>query len=243
MYSEPFADARTARSIAAARSELAQTKAAVDSQNLSSDEVNRMNYDREALARQVEELRAKVAEASQVASEQEMRVTKSMDRFDQHLQDYTSLNHQIGAVSHQPGKSLPGFVEMDYSIDLDLGAEDLHTIRHYGQSKFTTIRPALKSYTDGLREQVAGLQNDVISLEDKHERLGQDVERQQEEVSVRQQQYSIVHEKGEEEKNVSGPCAAQTDSSNCTCTPLPPTRQFQLWRQRLQVNLPSKGRY
>lgn len=192
-----------AKAIAAARIELSETEAAVAAQNLSPDEVSRMNHDRENLNRQLEELRAKVTEAAQLASEQEMRVTKSMDRFDQQLQDYTALSHKIGTMAYLPGQGLPGFVEIDYSVDVDLGAEDLNTIHQYGQSKFQAIRPALKSFADGLRNQVAGLQNDVISLEDKHERLGQDVERQREEVADRQQQYNIVHEKGEEEKNVS----------------------------------------
>ncbi len=90
-----------------------------------------MNHERETLSRNLDELRAKIAEASQQSYDQEMLVTKSMDRFEQLLQDYTALAHQIGLINSLTGG--PGPDGIDYTLELDLGVNDLSEVQQAGK--------------------------------------------------------------------------------------------------------------
>lgn len=192
----------TAQSIAAARAELAEAEAAVAAQNLSPDEVNRMNLEKETLLRHLEELRSKIAEANQSGYDQEMLVTKAMDRLDQLLQDYATLAYQIGIMSSSFDAGFLERPDVDFSIDLDLGAESLSGIRDRGRSKMHIVRPALQNYCEQFRRQARQLQDDVIALEDERDRLCQDVESQRELVLRRELAFKVATEQAEEAKSV-----------------------------------------
>jgi kinetochore protein NDC80 len=183
---------------------LAQTEEAVAAQNLSPDEVQRMNHERETLTRNLDELRTKTAEASQMAYDNEMQVTKSMDRFEQYLQDYTALGHQIGVIQPLSEGLILGPGNVDYTIELDLGLEDLNEVQAAGRKMRSVIWPALQAYGEGFRKQQLELANSTIALDDKYDRLGQKVERQKDEVGNLEMRLKFVHEQAEDAKNVSG---------------------------------------
>lgn len=199
-----YAEGILEQQLANLRSELTQTEAAVSAQNLSPDEVNRMNHERESLTRNLDDLRSKIAEASQSAYDQEMLVTKSMDRFEQLLQDYTALGHQIGVISPLgEGPSLgPG--NLDYTIELDLGQEDLNEVQLDGKRMRQIIWPALQTYGETFRKQGLELANETIALEDEFDRLGSILERQKENVATREVKLRVAHEQVEDLKSVSG---------------------------------------
>jgi kinetochore protein NDC80 len=163
-----------------------------------------MNHERETLSRNLDDLRGKIAEASQFAYDQEMLVTKSMDRFEQLIADYTALGHQIGVIRPlSEGPSLgPG--DVDYAIDLDLGIEDLLEVQSSGRRMRQMIWPALQVYGEGFRKQMVEIENGNIVLDDENDRLGQKVERQKEEVANLEMRLKVVHEQAEEAKNVGG---------------------------------------
>ncbi len=173
-------------------------------QNLSPDEVQRMNHERETLTRNLDELRTKTAEASQMAYDNEMQVTKSMDRFEQYLQDYTALGHQIGVIQPLSEGLILGPGNVDYTIELDLGLEDLNEVQAAGRKMRSVIWPALQAYGEGFRKQQLELANSTIALDDKYDRLGQKVERQKDEVGNLEMRLKFVHEQAEDAKNVSG---------------------------------------
>jgi len=183
--------------------ELAQTEAAVAAQNLSPDEVQRMNHERETLTRNLEELRTKTAETSQMAYDNEMQVTKSMDRFEQFLSDYTALGQQIGVIQPLSEGMILGPGDVDYNVELDLGVEDLNEVQIAGRRMRSVIWPALHAYAEGFRKQSLELGNSTIALDDEYDRLGQTVERQKEEVGNLEVRLKVVHEQAEDAKNVS----------------------------------------
>jgi kinetochore protein NDC80 len=129
-----------------------------------------MNHERETLSRQLEDLRQKIAEASQQSYDQEMSVTKSMDRFEQLLGDYTSLGHQIGTIPPISEGPLLGRDGTDYSIDIDLGAEDANEVANAGKRLRAEIWPALVTYGEGFRRQMVERQKEEAANVDM--RLG-----------------------------------------------------------------------
>jgi kinetochore protein NDC80 len=194
------ADPHAEEQIQAIRAELVRTEAAVAAQNLSPDEVNRMNHERETLTRNLDELRNKIAEASQSSYDQELQVTRSMDRFDQLLQDYNALGSQIGTIPLDR-TSGPGGVE--YVLELELGQEDLSELQAVGQRMKLEIRPGLHAFAEGFISQVRDLQDRIIAQDDELDRLGQKVERQKEEMGVQELRLKAVLQNAEEAKAVS----------------------------------------
>ena len=164
------------------RKELANLESAVAAQNLSPEEVMRMTNERESLQRQLDEVRIKVAESKQQSYDHEMLVTKAMDRFEQLLQDYTVLGDQISILdSSNPGQLGPNGI--DYSLDLDITAQDPHEVQRAGKRMREVIWPALQTYSEGFRKQALELGNGAIALEDELDQLTQKSERQKEEIS------------------------------------------------------------
>ncbi len=162
-----------------------------------------MNHERETLTRNLEELRTKTAETSQMAYDNEMQVTKSMDRFEQFLSDYTALGQQIGVIQPLSEGMILGPGDVDYNVELDLGVEDLNEVQIAGRRMRSVIWPALHAYAEGFRKQSLELGNSTIALDDEYDRLGQTVERQKEEVGNLEVRLKVVHEQAEDAKNVS----------------------------------------
>lgn len=230
---------RTESQLESIHRELAQTEAAVAAQNLSPDEVQRMNHERETLTRNLDELRTKTAEASQMAYDNEMQVTKSMDRFEQQLQDYTALGHQIEVIQPLSEGITMGPGGVDYNIDLDLGLEDLNEVQTSGRRMRSVIWPALHAYGEGFRKQSLELGNQTIGLDDDYDRLGQTVERQKDEVGTLEVKLKFVHEQAEEAKNVRDALRSDPGSmliGRSYYTPKRPRRigPSPSWRQRSQ---------
>ncbi|RSH90239.1 kinetochore-associated Ndc80 complex subunit ndc80 [Saitozyma podzolica] len=203
--------------IAAARAELVEIETAVAAQNLSPDEVQRMNHERETLSRNLDDLRGKIAEARQFAYDQEMLVTKSMDRFEQLLADYTALGHQIGVIRPLSEGPTLGPGDVDYSVDVDLGLEDLHEVQGQGKNMRQVIWPALQAYGETFRKQMVEMENGNIALDDENDRLGQKVERQKEEAANLEMRLRVVREQAEEAKHR---LDAETAETNETVTKL-----------------------
>ncbi|WVW78773.1 hypothetical protein I302_100735 [Kwoniella bestiolae CBS 10118] len=183
------------------RSELAHIESAVAAQNLTPDEVTRMNHERESLNRGLDDLRTKIAEASQMSYDQEMMVTKSMDRFETLLADYTALCHQIGLLSRSSDFASADNLDPDYKIEIDLGIEDLDELRTFGSRMRITIWQGLQNLRERYRQELLDLSNIKISLEDHCDRLGQQVESQLEEVGTLEVKLKMVHEQAEAAQN------------------------------------------
>lgn len=168
-----------------------------------------MNHERDTLGRQLDELRQKTAEASQYSYDQELAVTRSMDRFEQLVSDYTALGHSIGTippVTEGPAGMGPG--DVDFTVDLDLGVEDMGEVQVAGQRLRGTIWPALIRYGDGFRRELEEVENGNIQLDDEVDRLGQKVERQKEEAANLEIKLRVVQDQAEEAKAVSRCCGA-----------------------------------
>jgi kinetochore protein NDC80 len=162
-----------------------------------------MNHERETLSRQIEDLRLKTAEASQQSYDQEMSVTRSMDRFEQLLADYTALGHQIGTIPPISEGPMLGPDGIDYSVDLDLGVEDVNEVMAAGRRLRSEIWPALQSYGEGFRREMVEIENGNIALDDENDRLGQKVERQKEEAANLDMRLKVVNDQAEHAKTVS----------------------------------------
>ncbi|WWD07983.1 hypothetical protein V865_006093 [Kwoniella europaea PYCC6329] len=179
------------------RKELQDVEAAVATQNLTPDEVIRMNNERETLNRGLDEIRARVAEASQSSYDHEMLVTRAMDRFENLHAEYTTLAHHLSVLPLQQDDPVRSGDWIDVDMSLDLGVEDLDTLRSAGHTMRASLWQQLNLYREKCRQEGLGLEHHLIALEDQHDRLEQQVERQTEEVATLEVKLRMVHEQAE----------------------------------------------
>ncbi|WVO16742.1 hypothetical protein L204_104426 [Cryptococcus depauperatus] len=189
---------------------LVQIEKNVAEQNLSPDEVTRMTHEKDNLTRSLDDLRGKIAEASQFAYDQEMMVTKSMDRLETFLADYNALAHQIGLVDSSTGVPL-SFNDINYIIDVDLGAEDVDRVKAIGTEMRSTLWQALQTCRETFRQEALGFSNSLITLDDEFDKLSQTVERQKEEAGSVEARIKNVNQQAEDTHKQS--TAEGTDTS------------------------------
>nr|XP_018265782.1 STE/STE20/PAKA protein kinase [Kwoniella dejecticola CBS 10117]OBR87940.1 STE/STE20/PAKA protein kinase [Kwoniella dejecticola CBS 10117] len=179
------------------RTELAHVERAVAAQNLTPDEVNRMNHERDSLNRGLDELRSKIAEASQSSYDQEMMVTKSMDRFENLLAEYDSMCLQLGLLNTSTGSFPLRDEQVDYKLELDLGIEELDGLKRSSHQMRVVIWQALQTLRESYRQELLNLSNDAIALEDHFDRMEQQVESQKETVGTLEVKLKMVHDQAE----------------------------------------------
>lgn len=178
-------------------------EAEVSAQGLSRDEISRMNHDKSTLAQQLLDISSKIAEAKRQYHDQELRVTQSMDRCDRQLDKYDNLGNDIGTLGVIADPLPPGFVRIDYSFNLDLGAEHPQDILQNGRTRLETLRPALDGYTQGARDQIDSLCEEETTLEQKHQDLVESVDNKGEEVLRLQIRYEKERKQVDEQKEAS----------------------------------------
>lgn len=169
-----------------------------------------MNHERDTLGRQLEEIRQKILEANNISYDQEIAVSRSMDRFESFVSDYTQLAHSIGTIQPLDFGSASGSASgalgpggVDYSVDIDLGVDDVADVQSQGRRLRHEIWPALQQYNEGFRREAVELQNQTIQLDDEHDRLAQKVERQKEEVGNLEMKLGVVTDQADDAKDVS----------------------------------------
>ncbi|BEI98500.1 hypothetical protein CcaverHIS631_0307990 [Cutaneotrichosporon cavernicola] len=187
---------------ATTRQHLANVEAEVAAQNLSPDEISRMQHDKVALTQQLQDIGNKIAEAKRLCHDQEMRATHCMDECDKHLDAYDRLGGRIGTLGVAADPLPSSFVRVDYSLNMHLGAEDAQAILQSGRSKLETIRPALDSYAQGSRGQVDKLCEEETTLERRHQDLMESVDNKREEVVRRQIRYDKERKQVDEQREM-----------------------------------------
>nr|XP_019008791.1 uncharacterized protein I206_06475 [Kwoniella pini CBS 10737]OCF47572.1 hypothetical protein I206_06475 [Kwoniella pini CBS 10737] len=179
------------------RSNLIVIENAIAAQNLSPDEVNRMNHERDSLHRALDDLRGKIAEASQASYDNEMLVTRGMDRFETLHAEYAALTHNIGKRSLQSEDDSENVPMFDADIDVDLGVADLDALKSIGTFMRSSIWQGLQSRRERYRQEKLTLDNHAIVQEDLYDRSRQEVERQMEEVSTLEVKLKMIHDQAD----------------------------------------------
>ncbi|GMK53655.1 hypothetical protein CspeluHIS016_0102410 [Cutaneotrichosporon spelunceum] len=182
------------------RQQLANIEAEVAAQNLSPDEISRMQHDKVALGQQLQDIYNKIAEAKRLCNDQEIRAACCMDECEKHLDTYDTLGGRIGTLGVAADPLPSNFVRIDYSLNVHLGAEDAQAILQSARSKLETIHPALDCYAQGSRDQVDRLCEEETTLERRHQDLIESVDSKREEIVRRQIRYDKERKQVDEQR-------------------------------------------
>ena len=185
------------------QSDLAAIEKQVAAQNLSPDEVTRMNHERETLQRQLRDTASKNAEAWQTSQDVEMSVTRTMDRFENLLSEYTTYAHQIGTLSPIADASFVGPGGVDFTVECEVSAEDVNQIQTSGKKMRDVIRPALNKYDEQIRELTRAIGEEQAGLDEESDKLVLAVEKQKSDTNNRDLELAKKKSEAEAAKDVS----------------------------------------
>ncbi|KAI0670594.1 HEC/Ndc80p family-domain-containing protein [Trametes maxima] len=146
-------------------------------QNLSPEEVLRMNTDHESLTRELESLKHKVAEMSQVVVRLEVSLTRKVSDAEEALDQYTSLLSTLGLFPPLP----PPLEDVDLTVDLHSAAANPQGLLS-GADIRKVVKPTLSRITEMKRTAHAEVESERIKVDDELDQLTLECETIEEEV-------------------------------------------------------------
>jgi kinetochore protein NDC80 len=148
------------------RTELDRLGETVKSQNLSPEEVIRMNTDRETLTRNLEDLKQKIAETHKAVLSLEINVTNRAAAVEEALDTYTNLLSGLGLYPTPPEP----WQDIDLSLELNSASSNPQQLL-FGLDIRKVIRPTLSSVAEAKRLERAAFENESVKVNNELDQL------------------------------------------------------------------------
>ena len=171
----------------------------VAEQNLTPDEVARMNSERSTLSESIRELTHELHKKTRELGEQEIAVARRMDDIDSLVNKYTHGKAVIGLNA----SSVQQQYEIDFNVDVNMASSDLTAVNIVGQRIKESIRPGLQTFGETLRSEWRGQSNQKIEWDDKLDRLNSELEQRRHHVQTLELKLASLESAAEAEKQVS----------------------------------------
>lgn len=213
----------------ALQSDLAHFSSIVASQNLSAEDVQRMNHDHESLSRTLEDLKQKQSEMNRNVLSLEVNVTNRASAAEEAVDNYMAL---ISTLKLLPPLE-PPFEDVDLSLELNTAAQDPQKLLQ-GPDLRKVVKPALNSIAESKRLQRANLESERIRLDNELDKLTLECENLLEEVRANEKKAAAINEQADDLRDVWTLCSvftndAKSDSSRARLH----NRTLLLWVRRL----------
>ncbi|KAI7834843.1 HEC/Ndc80p family-domain-containing protein [Kickxella alabastrina] len=147
--------------------EKAEVKVIVDAQQISTEDVDRMNSERNQLLETLKGVQEKLQEATNIVWDREMRLQRVLDDVETLGQDYVSKAHKLGLIGNRKSAINMAFVlkgaGTNNSDEDKITSVDLR--RH--------VRPALQRACDVYASQLHATQSSVLELREKMDQLSE----------------------------------------------------------------------
>lgn len=177
----------------------AELERQVAEQNLTPDEVARMNSERSTLSESIRELSAELHKKTRELGEQEIAVTRRMDDIDSLVGKYMHGKAVIGLNA----SSVQQQFDIDFNVDVNMASSDLTAVNVVGQRIKESIRPGLQTFGEQLRTEWRQHSNQKIEWDDKLDRLGSELEQRRHQVQALELKLASLESAAEAEKQVS----------------------------------------
>ena len=237
----------------------------VKAQNLTPEEVMRMNTEHETLARSIEDLKVKVTETNKLVMSLEVSLTNRVAATEEVIDQYNTLLSSPGLV--------PPNGE-DLTIELNMASPDLQQVVK-GPDMRKVARPTLSKWAEMYRIEVDAAKREKIAVDDQHDHVVNDCDDLIQEIETDAAKVHALTEQAEEIREVIGlaPCGPASIANHRTNrlrnkrlpsttlkprnwnerwlkrgwlpwhTASAPSRAFRLSRLRLLPLMPVFGRY
>ncbi|EMD38609.1 hypothetical protein CERSUDRAFT_135519 [Gelatoporia subvermispora B] len=159
------------------KAELSRLEDIVTEQNLSPEEVVRMNTDHETLSRDLENLKQKIAETNQIVVKLEVSLTRKVSDAEEALDQYTNLLSKLGLFPPLP----PPLEGVDLTLDLNSAASNPQNLLA-GADIRRIVKPTLSRVVEMKRTERANVESERIKVDDELDQLNHECENIEEEV-------------------------------------------------------------
>ncbi|KAG5728370.1 putative kinetochore protein NDC80 [Termitomyces sp. T112] len=174
------------------KQEHARLSEVVKEQNLTPEEVIRMNTDHEMLSRNLEDLKLKIAETHKVVMTLEVTVTNRAEAAEEALDAYTNL---LSSLELLP--PLPPFQDVDLTLELNTATSNPQLLL-LGADIRKVIKPTLSSVAESKRAERASLESERIKVDNELDQLTLECENVEEEIGELERKVVALGEQAED---------------------------------------------
>ncbi|KIJ69479.1 hypothetical protein HYDPIDRAFT_172867 [Hydnomerulius pinastri MD-312] len=184
------------------KSEHAKLAEVVKVQNLTPEEVIRMNTDHETLARNLEDLKHKISEAHKTVMSLEVVMTNRGAAAEEVLDLYTNLLSSLGLFPPLQ----PPFEGIDLTLQLNTATSNLQQVLT-GSDIRKVIKPTLSTVAESKRTERADVESERIKVDNELDQLTLECENVDEEVREVEKKVVVLNEQADDLRD-----AAQQES-------------------------------
>lgn len=180
------------------KSEHAKLADVVKVQNLTPEEVIRMNTDHETLARNLEDLKHRIAEAQKAVMSLEVVMTNRGGAAEEALDLYTSLLSSLGLFP----PIAPPFQEIDLTLQLNIATSNPQQVLT-GSDIRKVIKPTLSTVAETKRTERADVESERIKVDNELDQLTLECENVDDEVREIEKKVVGLNEQADDLRDVS----------------------------------------
>lgn len=170
----------------------------VREQNLTPEEVAKMNSDHEQLSKNLEELRQRIADTHRHVMNLEVSVSNKTSATEEVLEKYTSLLVSLELYPTLP----PPRQNINLALELNPAASAPQDLLQ-GADIRKVIKPTLSATAEDKRVERADLESERIKVEDELDQVVQECENLEEEIMELEKKVVGVNDQAEELRDVS----------------------------------------
>ncbi|KIL58306.1 hypothetical protein M378DRAFT_170731 [Amanita muscaria Koide BX008] len=174
----------------------------VKSQNLTPEEIIKMNTDHETLQRNLEDLRQKLSETHRIVMSLEVTVTNRAAAAEEAVDGYTNFLTALGLFPPLPHP----WQEIDLSLELNTAASNPQQLL-IGADIRKVIKPTLNAIAESKRSERASLETERIRFDNDLDQLNLECENLEEEIMETEKKVASLNEQADDLRD-----AAQQDA-------------------------------
>ncbi|KAG7093794.1 hypothetical protein E1B28_007439 [Marasmius oreades] len=183
---------RLDKELTAMKAEQERLQKIVQEQNLSPEEVHRMNSDHEVLQRNLDDLRQKKADIHRTVMKLEVTLTHSTSKAEECLDQYTNLLSKLDLF---PPLS-PPHEHVDLTMELNTAAQDTRQLL-IGPDIKKVVKPVLNNVAEAKRRERANLDTERIKLDNDLDRMIMELEILENEINQEESKVKSVNDEAE----------------------------------------------
>jgi kinetochore protein NDC80 len=169
----------------------------VKEQNISPEEVIRMNTEHEQLSRNLEDLKVKIAESQKTILSLEVAVANRGAAAEEAVDVYTRLLSNLGLFPPLP----PPFQDIDLQVELNTAASQTENLLR-GPDVRHVIKPTLNAIIESKRGERATVENERIKVDHELDRLISECENMEDEINETEKKVMVLNEQADDLREV-----------------------------------------
>ena len=169
----------------------------VKEQNISPEEVIRMNTEHEQLSRNLEDLKVKIAESQKTILSLEVAVANRGAAAEEAVDVYTRLLSNLGLFPPLP----PPFQDIDLQVELNTAASQPENLLR-GPDVRHDIKPTLNAIIESKRGERATVESERIKVDHELDRLISECENLEDEINETEKKVMVLNEQADDLREV-----------------------------------------